>query len=1321
MTVKLSNIGGADARNFETCVVISEDASLSLSGDTEAGPCAVTTNLPVGGSVTLSFEFQVPLVDKNQRPFKTGNYYLGVLADRTAAVTELSEENNKKTVGALSPEPVLLLEPGPDYAVGRVDAPSSAAVGETLPVSRILRNAGNRNGGKVTYRFYASVNDIIDTGDVALPILGNNGQTLDSREITLAAGETDSATEFVRLPATMIPGTWYIGVLIDAANEEVELDETNNGVASSGTVQVAASSMRITEQQLPDAVIGQAYRFKLSVSGAQGPVTWTTADDTLKNETGLDLSPDGVIAGVPKAAALTTFSVIADNGGKTAMARLVLRVLAVSGELVVTSLSLPPVVNSSSYTYKANLAAAGGNRPYTWKVTGTLPNGISFVPADGVFQGKAQNGIKPAEFPLFVEVTDAVGSRAGASIKLKVVDTGAIYISTLNLNETMVGSDYYMDMSAKRVDQGAMEKPLTWSVAAGSLPEGITLSTVNDEVGLLTGKAIVSGTFPVSIQVVDAKQRSDVANFLLRVHPARLKLTAVNQPAVIHPGDAVELQITTGNNSSQFRIFSGTLPPGLSMDQQGHITGTVDMENSVGTWNYVVEAEDAVTGNSLGAFSLEVTPAPPPVGCSAAAGTGMGAMWLTLIAPLLAFFARRRKFAVGLASAAVAVALVGPATAQAQTNPYSVDGPRPSPYSALSGGLSLTTSASLGAPVSLPFDFEFFGTRYKAGDAIGVSQNGYITFVSSMAGDSTNAGIPHSGSSSSDPTVIAAPWWDALQKSGTGSLIKHQTIGAAPNRVLAVEWANVCTSTSCAASARFSFQVQLYEGSNKVRFAYSSLGSTQPSPALSASVGIMGAPNIGVAGLTCTTPTTTSSGGCGALQFPANSYIDFALPADLQILGINSADTGYAEVFAPVSVLVANRGGKDAEQVKVRFYLSSNPTCEASDAEMGDTAFTTVPVNSDKLLTASIAVPAGTAPGDYFLIARVDPDNVVPEGSKESNNVSAPVAFKVGAPTPNLKANSVGFTSATYAPGATVTLSKNISNAGNADMTAPVKVTYYVSSNSVATVDDTPVKTDTLAPLAKGGTDAATVDITLPANLTAGKYWVGLCADYDPAANPQSQLQEISEGDNCVTSNTSLTVNTGALAIVTQTLGSAVQNGGFGLPLEATGGNGMYSWSVESGALPKGLSLQPNGYLIGTPSQAGSFQFTVKVASGTEVATKSFSLEVSPRNLALTIVDQVLPVAEFGRSYSHPLVAVGGTPPYTWTLKADSQLPEGLGFSREGTIEGRATQVQRHPVRLLLRGEGCRRGDGCRLPGAPGCRAYEPQHRGVAVGDRLRG
>jgi arabinan endo-1,5-alpha-L-arabinosidase len=69
----------------------------------------------------------------------------------------------------------------------------------------------------------------------------------------------------------------------------------------------------------------------------------------------------------------------------------------------------------------------------------------------------------------------------------------------------------------------------------------------------------------------------------------------------------------------------------------------------------------------------------------------------------------------------------------------------------------------------------------------------------------------------------------------------------------------------------------------------------------------------------------------------------------------------------------------------------------------------------------------------------------------------------------------------------------------------------------------------------------------------------------------------------------------------------------YSVTLTATGGSEAgYAWTVSAGALPGGLALDGGGILAGTPTAAGTFNFTVTVTdSSGSTATASFSVVIA--------------------------------------------------------------------------------------------------------------
>jgi hypothetical protein len=153
-----------------------------------------------------------------------------------------------------------------------------------------------------------------------------------------------------------------------------------------------------------------------------------------------------------------------------------------------------------------------------------------------------------------------------------------------------------------------------------------------------------------------------------------------------------------------------------------------------------------------------------------------------------------------------------------------------------------------------------------------------------------------------------------------------------------------------------------------------------------------------------------------------------------------------------------------------------------------------------------------------------------------------------------------------------------------------------------------------------------------------------------------------------------------SLKISTTSLPNGVVGQTYQGSLVATGGSSPYLWSVASGALPNGLSINSaSGAISGQPSKAATFSFMISVQDSSAAkasAQSQMSMQVGAAPVpptGLQISTTSLPGGQVGNAYDGSMVATGGTPPYSWSVGTGS-LPSGLGLSStSGVISGQPT------------------------------------------------
>jgi hypothetical protein len=161
------------------------------------------------------------------------------------------------------------------------------------------------------------------------------------------------------------------------------------------------------------------------------------------------------------------------------------------------------------------------------------------------------------------------------------------------------------------------------------------------------------------------------------------------------------------------------------------------------------------------------------------------------------------------------------------------------------------------------------------------------------------------------------------------------------------------------------------------------------------------------------------------------------------------------------------------------------------------------------------------------------------------------------------------------------------------------------------------------------------------------------------------------------------------VTVTTASLPDANINQPYTSPGLTASGAAVSSWSLAGGALPAGLALGANGVISGTPTQSGTYTFTVSANASGASGTKQLSLFVLAPLEIQTLVNKTPPETGLtakklvNQPLSTGVKAVGGRPPYVFT--ATGTLPPGMTLdSATGKITGSGTAAGRYPFTVTV-------------------------------------
>ena len=419
--------------------------------------------------------------------------------------------------------------------------------------------------------------------------------------------------------------------------------------------------------------------------------------------------------------------------------------------------------------------------------------------------------------------------------------------------------------------------------------------------------------------------------------------------------------------------------------------------------------------------------------------------------------------------------------------------------------------------------------------------------------------------------------------------------------------------------------------------------------------------------------------------------------------GNSGAATQVATVIPVVTLNTANIAANAATVVIAGFGFSTTPAnnvvtfgtlgavgnVTAASATSLTVTFTTTPVNAG-FLTASVAVTNGTA---FSSGTPVQVATVIPVVTQSTANLSTSAA--------TLTINGFGFASSNGSNSVVL----NLGAGGSVTSSSPTQIvvtfitkptvgnlTAVVTSNAlssgtavqVATVIATPViSTLTLANwtvnkagysqtiLASGGSGGIVFAVgsgSLPTGLALSA--AGALTGTPTVAGNFNFTVTATDTLNAAGSQAYTVVINPAVVFTTTTAPAwTINKAGYSRSLVITGGTGASTFGLTAGALPAGLGLSSAGVLSGTPTAAGSFNFTV-TATDTVGATGSQAYTVII-NTAVTL-PVTLPNWTVQFTYSQALIVTGGTGTDTFALTTGA-LPDGLTLSAAGLVSGTPT------------------------------------------------
>ncbi len=367
---------------------------------------------------------------------------------------------------------------------------------------------------------------------------------------------------------------------LGAKTANVRFDSGGSSTLASLTGNSVPAAPVISSPATASGVNGSAFTY--SITATNSPTSFGAAGLPV----GLTVNTGtGVISGAPSVTGTFSATISATNVTGTGSQGLTITITAPTVSPTITSSAPANGTTGSAYSHSFT---ATGTTPITWSISsGAAPTGLTLNGSSGILSGTPT---ATGSFSFVVQAANGTLPNAtqNVTITISAATVAPAITSTAPPNGT-VGTAYSRTFTASGTT------PITWSVASGTVPIGLTLSATS---GVLSGTPTTAGSFSFVVQAANGTLPNATQNVTIVIAAATVApVITSSTPANGTTGSAYSHSFTaSGTTPITWSITSGVAPTGLTLNaSSGILSGTA---TATGSFSFVVQAGNGSLPNA---------------------------------------------------------------------------------------------------------------------------------------------------------------------------------------------------------------------------------------------------------------------------------------------------------------------------------------------------------------------------------------------------------------------------------------------------------------------------------------------------------------------------------------------------------------------------------------------------------------------------------------------------------------------------------------------------------------------------------------------------